>query len=1084
MSPASLPSDTAGSFAHHLDERIQRLHDHMEQVLHQSKEVFPELAAEHRRDFVRHLVDLVHESALHQDAGSLHDAIQTLETTARSAERGDALDGSIPPPPPSLDRSLHLYRLILQSVVAAFRPGIALPLAEQSELDLLERIVAVVTRAMAIEAQRFQEASAEAAQRVETLRTPYLEVERRLTEQGELQANWQQGEDVRIRRERYERAVRAANVGLWDWNLETNDIYLAPEMKALMGYTDKDEAELNYIHEWSRHIYPDDREKVQAATRAHLRGEVPVYEMEHRIIRKNGDIRWIVSRGMVIRGEHEQAVWMSGTSMDITERKRVEHALRESEARYRAVVEDQTDLICRFRPDGTLTFVNDAYCRYFGKRREDLLGPGSPSIIPIIDPTKAQKYLTWFHPSNAVATTEHRVITPEGEVRWQQWTDRTIFDEQGNLIEFQSVGRDITDRVRAEQSLKVQRDLAIALSSTSGLTEVLEQVLQAILHLEGIDCGGIYLVDWHSGNLDLVIHQGFSPAFVPCIVCYPAHSFQWQRIMEGEPRYGPFAELVPPKDPTCLAEGLRGMAIIPVLNEGRVVASLHLASHVHEHIPLSTGHLLEIIATQIGGAIGRVKTETALQESRSNFQTLFDTMDDYLFIFDGSGRIIHVNPVVEKRLGYSARELRTMHLADVHLTERRGEVVAFIAAMVNGTAMVSTVPLMAQDGTIIPVETRVTRGTWGNQQVLFGISRDITDLKQAEDSLLEANEQLHLRVRELQRRNRDIILLNRMGEFLQSCLTTSDVYATVEQFASQLFAHQNGALYIMQPASQMVEAVARWGPPPSIEPMFASEECWALRRGRSHVMGRSLTGPRCQHIRTRQPPFTLCIPLIAQSKILGTLHLRSDLADSDEAEDRWIQLATMMTEQVAMALANLHLREQLQEQAIRDALTGLYNRRYLDDALVRELHRASRRHYSVGVIMLDIDHFKKFNDRYGHDAGDTMLTAVGEFLQSHIRREDIACRYGGEEFTLILPDTSLLDSWKRAEELLIEGREIQVRYKGRSLGSITLSFGVASYPENGRTADEVVRVADMALLQAKESGRDRVVVAQGSGEGG
>ncbi|NJN65340.1 MAG: PAS domain S-box protein [Chloroflexaceae bacterium] len=1076
--------DAAGSFAYHLDERVQRLQERMEGLLQQSSEVFPMLAAEHRTELVCHLVGVVHESAVRQDVGSLLESVRALETRARSGWHKPEPESAPPGPSPGADGVMNLYRLIIQSTATALRAGDSPLPAGEGELDLLERILAVVTQAMVIEVRRLQEASVGVSQRAETLMEQHHEMERRLTAQvgeGEPPRYPHEEEGLRTRRERYERAVRAANVGLWDWNLETNEIYLAPELKALIGY--QEDEELRPIHHWSQCVHPDDREKVRAATQAHLRGDSPVYEMEHRIVHRSGDIRWIASRGMVIRDGPQQGGWMSGTSTDITERKQVEHALRESEARYRAVVEDQTDLICRFRPDGTLTFVNDAYCRYFGKQREDLLSPGSPSIIPATDQTKARKYLAWFHPANAVATTEHRVITPEGEVRWQQWTDRAIFDGQGNLVEFQSVGRDITDRVRAEQSLKVQRDLAIALSSASGLTGVLHQVLHTILQLEGIDSGGIYLVDWRSGNLDLVFHQGFSRSFVRCIECYPAHSFQWQRIMEGEPRYGLFANLVPPRDPSCFAEGVCGVAIIPVLNEGKVVASLNLASHVHEHIPVSTCRLLEIIATQIGGAIARVKAETALQESRNNFQTLFDTMDDFLFIFDASGRIIQVNPVVEQRLGYSAEELASMHLADVHLAEQRGEVVAFIAAMVNGTAMVSTVPLMAQDGTTIPVETRVTRGTWGNQSVLFGISRDITELKQAEDSLLEANEQLHLRVRELQRRNHDIILLNRMGEFLQSCLNTSDVFTTVEQFAGQLFAHQGGALYIMHEANHMVEAVSRWGTPPYAELMFATEECWALRRGRSHIVGRLLAGPRCQHIRTHGHPFALCMPLIAQSKILGVLHLRSDLADSDEAEDRWIQLATMMAEQVAMALANLRLREQLQDQAIRDALTGLYNRRYLDDTLVRELHRAARHRHSVGVIMLDIDHFKRFNDRYGHDAGDAMLMAVGEFLQTHVRREDIACRYGGEEFTLILPDTSLPDTLKRAEELLAGARELQIRHKGRSPGAITLSFGVACCPEHGRTADEVIRAADTALLRAKETGRDRVVVAQGGEEG-
>ncbi len=179
-----------------------------------------------------------------------------------------------------------------------------------------------------------------------------------------------------------------------------------------------------------------------------------------------------------------------------------------------------------------------------------------------------------------------------------------------------------------------------------------------------------------------------------------------------------------------------------------------------------------------------------------------------------------------------------------------------------------------------------------------------------------------------------------------------------------------------------------------------------------------------------------------------------------------------------MALSNLKLREALREQSIRDSLTGLYNRRYMEAVLKQQLIRVTRQLHPLGIIMIDIDNFKNFNDTYGHAAGDALLRRLGQFLQSHIRGEDIACRYGGEEFILIMPDSSLEVVKKRAEHVRREVRQLRVPDADNTSEGITLSLGVALYPQHARTLDTVVRAADQALYRAKREGRDRVVVAE------
>jgi diguanylate cyclase (GGDEF)-like protein len=216
--------------------------------------------------------------------------------------------------------------------------------------------------------------------------------------------------------------------------------------------------------------------------------------------------------------------------------------------------------------------------------------------------------------------------------------------------------------------------------------------------------------------------------------------------------------------------------------------------------------------------------------------------------------------------------------------------------------------------------------------------------------------------------------------------------------------------------------------------------------------------------------------MAAQGKAMGVLYL--SLLESGEFIESKQQLAVTVADHIALSLANLKLRETLQNQSIRDALTGLFNRRYLEESLERELYRCDRNKKSLGIIMLDIDHFKSFNDTFGHSAGDAVLRELGEFLQNHIRRSDIACRYGGEELTLILPEASVKIVLERAQAICEGVKHLQVEYRRQLLGTISLSLGVAMFPEHGVTGEAVLRAADAALYRAKREGRDRVILHQ------
>ncbi len=301
-------------------------------------------------------------------------------------------------------------------------------------------------------------------------------------------------------------------------------------------------------------------------------------------------------------------------------------------------------------------------------------------------------------------------------------------------------------RGQAEKLLRIQRDLGIALSATSDQKEALRLILDATCRIEGIDCGGIYLFDKTTGSLELIVHRGLPDSFIEMATKYPPNAPQVKMLMSAKPIYGLFPEISCHSESECTGEGLQAIAVIPVMDRLKVIGALNLASHSHAEIPHQARHALESIASQIGGVFSRLESETLLRESQQDLQTLFDSIEDCVFILDFNGNILGANPAVENRLGYTADELTSMTALELHPPERRDEAAAVIKEMMDGNLTECPVPLLAKGGVIIPVETKVTRGWWRGRDVLIGISRDITRRKKVEDQLKSAYDGLERRV--------------------------------------------------------------------------------------------------------------------------------------------------------------------------------------------------------------------------------------------------------------------------------------------------------------------------------------------------
>lgn len=371
------------------------------------------------------------------------------------------------------------------------------------------------------------------------------------------------------------------------------------------------------------------------------------------------------------------------------------------------------------------------------------------------------------------------------------------------------------------------------------------------------------------------------------------------------------------------------------------------------------------------------------------------------------------------------------------------------------------------------LEVRVTERTELLARTNEALQSEIADRKKIEVEIRQAKS-------ELEWRKRMSRLLIQMGDNLHVCNKAEEAYAAIDQSARQLFPDDSGALFIFNASRNLLEVVFAFGEAIPGEKYYAPDDCWALRKGQLHMVLGNRPVMHCKYFETVTGNY-ICAPIISQSEIVGVFHLilgQNSIAKSDEY---WLAakktLTERMVERIVSALSNLKLREKLRDLSIHDPLTGLFNRRYMNELLERELCRAERKKLPLCVIMIDIDHFKQFNDTFGHDAGDAVLHDLGLFLQEYIRGSDIAYRYGGEEFVIILPDASGEVARNRADQLRKAIKQMRVHDKGQCLGVITISLGVAVFPENGVTAESLLKAADGALYRAKQAGRDRVCVA-------
>jgi len=517
-------------------------------------------------------------------------------------------------------------------------------------------------------------------------------------------------------------------------------------------------------------------------------------------------------------------------------------------------------------------------------------------------------------------------------------------------------------------------------------------------------------------------------------------------------------------------------------------------------------------ALLFGRLLGSEKGSKKAREREQYFQTMAEAIPEIIWTADVDGSTDFSN---RKWIDYSGLTLEQTSGAGwtvaVHPDDLKECVSRWEEARRTGQPYDGEYRFRGKDGVFhwFLVRANPVRDSSGAIVKWFGTCTDIEDQKHhqqiLEEQILErtlqladANQRLQEEMLEkdlarrqldeqngkmmadLEERSERATMLAKMGELLQSCISREEVIAAALGFAPRIFPAARGAVALLNASRSAAEVIGSWTDCqlPAME--FEPTACWALRTGHPHLVAAGDATAPCSHALGVTGSY-LCIPILAQGETLGILHLQQ-MSGGPELSSAELSFKTTFAGQVGLSIANIRLREALRTQSVRDVLTGLYNRRYLEEILEREVRRAARATHSLGILMLDLDHFKNFNDTYGHDAGDAVLRETGASLARGIRAEDFVCRFGGEEFVVILPTASLEVTRARAERLRTKLKELTVLYQGRSMGMLTVSIGVAVFPEHGTSPKELMAAADAALYEAKRRGRDQVVVASKSVE--
>ena len=749
------------------------------------------------------------------------------------------------------------------------------------------------------------------------------------------------------------------------------------------------------------------------------------------------------------------------------ERAKAQEGLRASEAEHRklATVASLTSNIV-FVTDsrGEIDWVNDAFVRITGYSLEEARGRTPMDLLhgPLTDRTQVKRMSELLARGQPVTGFEIANYAKNGQPYWVAIEIQPVRDARGEIVQYVAIESDVSAAREAEREWRASQARFVAAFHGASDYQVITRIADGVF------------IEVNAAALEL---SGFTreqmlgrTANDLGLWADPSQRVELQARLNRDGHVSGFPCTLR-NSAGGLRECLMSASRIEIDTEPCQLTRVHDVTEIR-------------------------RAERTIRENEQRLRALFDSAVDATVVIDERGTIEAVNPACERMFGYAAHELvganvsmlmpepdRSAH--DGHLARHR----ASGQRRVVGTGR--EVLAQRRNGEVFAAELAVAEIVESRGRRFSGTIRDVSARRQAEEAANRLNRELHASVAALEQINSDNEVLSELRDLLQACHAVDEAVRVSAQFAMRLLDGACGAIYLLDPGRGLLEQSTLWGGAQQSEDVFGKDDCWSLRRGRPFFGTGGEHGLCCAHVKRMPRNGYACVPLAAQGETFGLMHMQCDVdsdapahgdapAQSGGYAGRRRHIAGTIAEYLSLAIANVRMRESLRRQATRDALTGLYNRRQMDEILDREIRRAARHQRELVLMMIDIDHFKRINDVHGHEVGDLVLREVAQCIQRQVRDEDYAFRYGGEEFLLLLPDANPEQIGVRGETILEAVRHLRLSWMGQPLDRVSVSLGVAAFPAHGHNAADLVRAADGALLKAKAAGRDRLETASAS----
>jgi diguanylate cyclase (GGDEF)-like protein/PAS domain S-box-containing protein len=824
--------------------------------------------------------------------------------------------------------------------------------------------------------------------------------------------------------ERLRLAVSAGSMGIWDRNFITGLLNWSVECKAMFGLPS--ETEMN-DERFMNALHPDDRRPTDIAIRE-AQAKRTDFKTEYRVIWPDGTLHWIAALGRWYYDEAGQATRMTGVTLDITERKRMEEAFRESEERYKSLYNNTPVMMHSIDPQGRLLSVSNYWLQSLGYTREEVLGRLSTDFLTEDSHQYAREtVLPEFLKTGQCNDAPYQFVRKNGEVIDVLLSAISEKDAEGRATRSLAVIIDITERKRAEDALEER-------------TRFTNKLLEATA-----------LSTWISDAQGTAIQA--NPAY-----------YQFFGATEAEVigKYNVFQDNV--------AEQQGVMPLIRQAYETGEAATFildyDLGTADHIKVENATRKFIKVMLTPILDMHGKVshvvsqsidltdikRSEEALRASEKRFRDLIISAPDAVFVVDQEGKITFTNMEATNLLRYAPDEFIGMDVEKLISQDLQGDHIAHRAKYMSDPhtrLMGAHLNLMAihKDGIEIPVEIKLSPVKMEKGTHVIAFMRDATERKQAEEKLRESEALYESLVNQLPQ---NLYRIDRDGKVLF-------INKTLQQNLGVPLENILGkSAYELYPEDKALQYRAEDG-----QVIASGKPLTLVDENRSPVTGQITYNEGIK------------IPIFDKDgNVSGIQGIFYDITERKQAEEALRD--THQTLQTQFNEINM-LKETLQEQVIRDPLTNLHNRRYLNEMLEHEVARAKRENYPLSVMMIDIDRFKNFNDTYGHSTGDEVLKSLSRLLVESVRQGDIACRYGGEEFLVVMIGAHKTDVERRAEGICRDFSKLRIHFDDQEL-SATVSIGIAFYPRHGIDIQQVISIADAAMYQAKQAGRNQVHV--------